>query len=398
MLIRMPLPGLAQHSAELFTKSFGRAPQWIVAAPGRVNLIGEHTDYSEGFVLPMAIERHTIIVARPTGDRQIVLHSETTGETARFSVRARVERGEPAWSNYLRGVVAGFQDRGMKVPGLEGVIESSVPYGSGLGSSAALEVAMATLLEAVWGKTLEVVDKAKLCQEAEHVYAGVPCGIMDQFASIAARENEALLLDCRTHEVTPLALDDPAVTVLIINTTTRHAHAESEYAKRRAQCEEAARALGAKSLRDVSPQRLARAREKLTPTVYHRARHVLTENARVLLAADCIKARDWRGFGRLMYESHISLRDEYQVSSPELDAAVEVAKELGEAEGVYGARMTGGGFGGCVICLASSEAVPILTRKLSAGYEHRTGGCPSVFSSRPAAGAHVLATGRSGSK
>lgn len=386
----MPLSGLAQHGAELFTKSFGRAPQWIVAAPGRVNLIGEHTDYSEGFVLPMAIDRHTIIVARPTASRQIVLHSETTGETARFGVRSRVERGEPGWSNYLRGVVAGFQDRGMKVPGFEGVIESSVPYGSGLGSSAALEVAMATLLEAAWGKKLDIVEKAKLCQEAEHVYAGVPCGIMDQFASIAAREDEALLLDCRTHEVTPLNLEDSEVTILIINTTTRHAHAESEYAKRRAQCEEAAHALGVHSLRDVTPQRLARSQDKLTPTVFHRARHVVLENARTLRAAECIKTRDWRGFGQLMYESHISLRDEYQVSSPELDAAVEVARELGESEGVYGARMTGGGFGGSVVCLANSEAAPLLTRKLSAGYEHRTGGCPSIFGSRPAAGARLL--------
>jgi galactokinase len=386
----MPLEVLARHSAELFAKCFGRAPQVLVAAPGRVNLIGEHTDYNDGFVLPMAIERHTVMAASSTRGREVVVHSETRGETATFNLSGPVKPGLPDWSNYIRGVVAGFQAAGVRVPAFEAFIESSLPYGGGLASSAALEVATATVLENLLGKQLDPLEKAHLCQKAEHDFAGVPCGIMDQVASILGKPDELLLLDCRTEKTTSVPLKDPAVTVLIVNTNTRHALAESEYAKRRSQCEEVARILEVPSLRDASPAALGRVRRRLTPVLYHRAKHVLSENERVLKAVEALRQGNWSEFGKLMYASHVSLRDDYQVSSVELDAVVETARELGEQEGIYGARMTGGGFGGCVVCLVRTDIAQIVLRKLSAGYEQRTRNLLTIFGTRPAAGARVL--------
>src|SRR5689334_7222049 len=196
----MSLKELGGQTALQFTNVYGYSPAWIASAPGRVNLIGEHTDYNDGFVLPMAIERFTVIAAQPNAARQVTVHSATNGETAAFSVRSALKRGEPAWSNYFRGVIAGFQARRLKVEGFDAVIESTVPYGGGLSSSAALEIATATLLEAMSGRTLDPVEKALLCQRAEHDFAGVPCGIMDQFTSVLARENHLLLLDCRSNK------------------------------------------------------------------------------------------------------------------------------------------------------------------------------------------------------
>ena len=384
---------MADRTAELFTRCFGHRPRWLVAAPGRVNLIGEHTDYNDGFVLPLAIERHIVIAADSNSSRNVTLHSVTTGETATFSVRPKVERGEPGWSNYVRGVMAGFQQRQKKVGGFDAVIESSLPLGGGLASSAALEVAAATLLEAMTGVALDPIEKALLCQRAEHDFAGVPCGIMDQFTSILARENHALLLDCRSRTTTPVAMTDPAVTVLIINTNIRHKLAESEYAKRRSQCEAAARVLKVPALRDATPEALEAARGQMEPVVFRRARHVITENARTLEAAKAIQASDWPAVGRLMYASHASLRDDYAVSCPELDTVVEIARAMGAAGGVIGCRMTGGGFGGCAVSLVKTEAVQRITRKLDEAYEKKTGRQTTIFSSRPAAGARILQSG-----
>jgi galactokinase len=238
----MRLELMAERTAEMFTKCFGEAPGRTVAAPGRVNLIGEHTDYNDGFVLPMAIQNYTLMAGSRTSNREVTLHSDTTGDTAEFSVRNRVKKGDPPWSNYIRGVVAGFQDRGQKIGGFSGVIDSTLPYGGGLASSAALEVAAATLIEALYDKPLDPLEKALLCQKAEHDFAGVPCGIMDQYASILAKKDHALLLDCRTRETTLVRMQDPSVTVMIVNTNVRHRLAEGEYAKRRAQCEAAAKA------------------------------------------------------------------------------------------------------------------------------------------------------------
>jgi galactokinase len=386
----MSLNLMADRAAELFARCFGHPPRWVVAAPGRVNLIGEHTDYNDGFVLPMAIERYIVIAGDTNTGREVTLHSVTTGETARFSVRPKVESGEPGWSNYVRGVVAGFAQRRKKLAAFDAVIESTLPLGGGLASSAALEVATATLLEAMTGQAVDPIEKALLCQRAEHDFAGVPCGIMDQFTSILAQKNHALLLDCRSRTTTPVPMTDPAVTVLIINTNIRHKLAEGEYAKRRSQCEEAARVLKVPALRDATPATLEAARGQLDPVVFRRARHVISENERVLQAAKAIQAADWPAVGQLMYASHASLRDDYEVSCPELDGAVEIAREIGATGGVIGCRMTGGGFGGCAVSLVKTDVVQQITRRLDAAYEKQTRKQATIFSSHPAAGARML--------
>jgi galactokinase len=386
----MSLDLMAVRAAGLFARCFGHPPRWLVAAPGRVNLIGEHTDYNDGFVLPMAIDRYILIAADANTSGRVTLHNETTGETATFGIRPKVERGEPSWSNYVRGVIAGFQKRREKVSGFDAVIESTLPLGGGLASSAALEVATATLLESMSGQTLDPLEKALLCQQAEHDFAGVPCGIMDQFTSILAQADHAVLLDCRSRTTTSVPMTDPAVTVLVINTNVRHKLAESEYAKRRSQCEAAARALNVKALRDVTPAALEAARRQMEPVVFRRARHVVSENARTVQAAQAIQNSDWLTVGQLMYASHASLREDYEVSCPELDAVVEMAQTMGLEAGVIGCRMTGGGFGGCTVSLVKTDAVQRITRNVDPAYEKTTGRQASIFSSRPAAGARVL--------
>jgi galactokinase len=386
----MSLELMAERTAHRFAKCFGHSPQWIAAAPGRVNLIGEHTDYNDGFVLPMAIERYTLVAGDRNADRQATLHSVTTGETATFSLRTAVKRGEPAWSNYVRGVIAGFQKANKKTGGFDAVIDSTVPFGGGLSSSAALEVATATLLEEISGQKLDPIQKALLCQKAEHDFARVPCGIMDQFASVLAKENHALLLDCRSRVATPVPMTDPKVTVLIINTNVRHKLADGEYAKRRSQCEAAARVLSVPALRDATVKELKSARARMEPVVFRRARHVITENERTVQAARAIQDADWPNVGKLMYASHDSLRKDYEVSCPELDAVVEIAQAIGESGGVIGCRMTGAGFGGCAVSLVATEAVPRITRELGEAYETKTRNQATIFSSRPAAGARIL--------
>ena len=391
----MSLDSLAERSAEMFAKCFGRRPRWTAAAPGRVNLIGEHTDYNDGFVLPMAIERYTTVAGDRNTKREVTLHSVTTGETASFSVRSKVQRGEPSWSNYVRGVVAGFQERGLKISGFDAVIDSTVPFGGGVSSSAALEVATATLLESIAGEKLDPIEKALLCQRAEHQFAGVPCGIMDQFTSVLAQPDHALLLDCRSRTATPISMTDPAITVLIINSNVRHKLVDGVYASRRNQCESAARILKVAALRDATLESLSDARDKMDAVVFRRARHVITENERTLEVARLIQSANWPKVGELMYASHTSLRDDYQVSCRELDTIVEIAQSMGEREGIVGCRMTGAGFGGCAVSLVRTEAVKVVARKIGESYENKTGSMPTIFSTRPAGGARMIFQGKS---
>jgi galactokinase len=380
----------AERCADFYAKCFGHAPQWVAAAPGRVNLIGEHTDYNEGFVLPMALERCTIMAGGRLPGQEAIVHSVTTGDSARLGLRPAVAKGDPAWSNYVRGVVAGFQKRGIKVPAFSAVIDSDVPFGGGLASSAALEVATATFLETMCGRNLDPVEKALLCQQAEHEFAGVPCGIMDQFTSVLAQKDHALLLDCRSRTTRPVPMSDPDITVLVINTNVRHKLADGEYAKRRAQCEAAAGVLGVPALRDANLPMLADAKPRLDPVVFRRAHHVITENQRTLDMADAIAAGQWEKAGALMYASHQSLRDDYEVSCPELDVVVDIAREIGEKEGVVGCRMTGGGFGGCAVGLVHTEAAKRLIRKFDEQYERKTRIQAAIFSTRPGPGARLI--------
>ena len=386
------LQDLASFVAAEFQKSYGRPPRWIAAAPGRVNVIGEHTDYNDGFVLPMAIEFYSVMAAdRPVDGREVItLRSTLEPEVATIDLSQPVVPGVPKWGNYPRGVVAGFQARGIQPGGLDVLLHSTVPLGSGLSSSAALEVCTATLLEAVTGTTLDPVEKALLCQKAEHDFAGVPCGIMDQFISALGREGHLLLLDCRTRKTQIVPLQDPSVALLIINTNVKHELSGGEYAERRAQCEEAVRNLGVKSLRDVTVEQLEKGKSKMRDLVYLRARHVIGEISRTVRAAVSVRQSDWPAVGRLMYASHVALRDDYEVSCPELDAVVEIAEAIGEKGGVYGCRMTGGGFGGCCVALVKANAVDEITKKIATDYKARTGITATIFSSRPAAGATVL--------
>ena len=388
----MTLQELGLHTAEEFAKAYGRQPRWIAAAPGRVNVIGEHTDYNDGFVFPMAIERYTVIAAAPAeGPTKIRLRS-SDGEGQAIIDPAQPLKPAPkgAWFNYPMGVIAGFLARGLNPGGFDALIHSTVPLGGGLSSSAALEVATATLLEAITGKTLDPVEKALLCQKAEHEYAGMPCGIMDQFISVMGRKDHLLLLDCRSCKPELVPMTDPAVAILIINTNVKHELTGGGYAKRRAQCEEAARELGLKSLRDADIAQLERAKDKMDETVYRRARHVLGEIERTIHAAAGVRASNWPTVGQLMYASHRSLKDDYEVSCPELDAVVEIGQDIGLKGGVFGCRMTGGGFGGCAVALVQAGKVDAISARVAAEYEKRTGIKPTLFVSRPAAGATVL--------
>jgi galactokinase len=388
------LEALVVSTADRFDERYGRQPRWIVAAPGRVNIIGEHIDYNDGFVLPMAIERYCVIAAAPTpGETASVFSVAAEGEVSiSLAAPRRADTPPGHWSNYVIGVIAGFVERGMRPAGFQAVIESSVPYGGGLSSSASLEVAAATLMEAMTGTTLGLVEKALLCQKAEHEYAGVPCGIMDQFASVMGQEGHLMLLDCRSRQLEQVPFTNPGVTVLIINTNVKHELSGGEYAERRGQCESAARKLDVRSLRDAALDQLESQRAHLEPTEFRRARHAISEIERTAQAVAALKAGDWPRVGRLMYASHDSLRDDYEVSCAELDLLVNLARELGSARGVIGSRMTGGGFGGCTVTLVETANVDSVAQHLAQSYRAETGIEPSVLTSRPARGAHVIKT------
>jgi len=388
------LDELVARTEEQFEQQFGRPPTWISAAPGRVNLIGEHTDYNDGFVLPMAIDRYVVMAAASSAEsdpaRPIRVFTAEGEQTERLSPDIKDPAEVAPWARYVLGVMVGCSDRGMDGGPLDIVIESTVPLGGGLSSSAALEVATATLLEAAAGQTMDAVDKALLCQKAEHEYAGMPCGIMDQFMSVMGRRNHLMLLDCRSREVKLVPMVNEDITVLIINTNVKHELTGGEYAERRSQCEVAAEKMGVASLRDASFDLLGQSNEALEPVFQRRARHVIGEIERTAEAAACIEAGDWTRVGQLMYASHDSLRDDYEVSCDELDLLVELAKKQGKSGAVIGSRMTGGGFGGCTVSLVRSTEVESVAKSIRAEYKQRTGIEPSIFTTRPAQGAHII--------
>lgn len=381
---------LASFTAAEFHKQTGRPARWLAAAPGRVNLIGEHTDYNDGFVFPMALERYTVIAAAPNGANTVSLTSGATNESATIDLSKPLQRGEPAWANYVKGVIAGFQRLGAKIPGFEARVESNVPIGGGVSSSAALEVAAATLLEAVTKKKLAPAQKGLLCQKAEHEFALMPCGIMDQFISVMGREDHALLLDCQSRRARHVPMKSKDVAILVVNTNVKHKLTGSEYPDRRRQCEEAARALGVKSLRHATLAAVHAAPARLTLAQFRRARHVVTEISRTTAAAAAFAAGDWETAGGLMYASHASLRGDYEVSCRELDEVVAIASQIGLKGGVYGCRMTGGGFGGCCVALVKTAKVKAITAAIAKACKTRTGIRPTLFVSRPGRGAALL--------
>lgn len=366
----------------------GDAPLIAVCAPGRVNLIGEHTDYNQGFVLPMALPLVTVVVGSQTCGRDVtvVTATEDVDEPHRvdFSLPADgapLAPGLPRWANYVKGVIEHY--RAPPVTGFRAVIASSVPLGGGLSSSASLEVAFYTFLQQLQPDDGDKVSKAVACQQAEHSHAGVPCGIMDQFVSVLGREGHALLIDCRSLEATPVPLADPGLIILITNSNVKHSLSGSEYPLRRRRCEEAASAMGKSSLRDATMKDLEEASDRMDEVTVRRARHVIDEIERTVQAAEALRRGEYKEFGRLMVESHNSLRDLYEVSCRELDELVAAALEV---EGVYGSRMTGGGFGGCTVTLLQAGAIDRTILHI----QERYSGTPTFYVTTPSEGARVL--------
>jgi galactokinase len=374
-----------------FMVRFGAEPR-IFRAPGRVNLIGEHTDYNAGFVMPAAIKFYTSVAIAPRTDRQLRVRSINFAENREIELpgplAAQERRGQSShWIDYIAGVAWALQEHGLCIGGADMLIHGEVPLGAGLSSSAALEVSAGLALAHIAGQSVEGLELAKLCQRAENQYVGMRCGIMDQFASVHGRAGHAMLLDCRSLEHRFLSLQ--SAQLVICNTMVRHRLAGSEYNRRREQCEQGVQALARKipeilALRDVSVEILRSHKEALDPLIYRRCRHVVTENERVIAAAGALEAADLTVFGQLMRESHRSLRDDYEVSCDELDLMVRLAESI---DGVYGARMTGGGFGGCTVNLVHTDRVPQFRSQLAADYARATGHRPEIYVCEAADGA-----------
>lgn len=354
-------------------------------APGRVNLIGEHVDYSEGFVLPLAIDRATVVAAAPRADRVVRVHSMERGETVAFDLDDPAPRPGGAWSDYVHGVALAL-DRRSALRGADLALRSSVPIGAGLSSSAALELSVALALSTLAGAPLPPLDLARAAHEAEHAFAGVRSGMMDQLASAFGMRGHALLIDCRTQEITSVPIPAEAA-IVVADSGVSHELAASAYNERRAQSEEAAQRLGVRTLRDVSVAAFAQRSRELPEPLRRRARHVVGENARVLATVLSLRDGMLAEAGRLMNASHEALRDDYEVSAPELDVLVAAAQQV---EGVFGARMTGGGFGGSIVVLARRDATAALTRALESAYLARYGRRPAVMQVQASDGAAAI--------
>jgi len=373
-----PLPSRALELRQKFRSLFGDEPR-IFRAPGRVNLIGEHTDYNDGFVLPVAIDLYVWVAIAPRADSRLVVHSTNFNQRVEFVPEDLSVHSEGAWSDYVRGVAYFLSRAGPSLRGANLMLHGDVPMGAGLSSSAACEVGVGYSLEQISGIPVDLLRLAKIGQRAEHEFAGTRCGIMDQLVCCCAGANSALFLDCRSleYEAVPLF---PDASLVVCDSKVKHAHAAGEYNARRFDCESGARLLaektpGVRALRDVSVADLERWRRALPETIYKRCRHVVAENARVLEAVSALRDLDANRFGSLMYESHRSLRDDFEVSCSELDLLVDLASRC---DGVYGSRMTGGGFGGSTVSLVKKDRTASFADRVSEGFEERAGSTPEI--------------------
>ncbi|MCG7364926.1 galactokinase [Pantoea sp. ACRSH] len=363
---------LKTTTQQIFTDTFGYAPTHTIQAPGRVNLIGEHTDYNDGFVLPCAIDYQTVIACAKRDDRQVrVVAVDYDNQQDSFSLDAPIlSVKEPMWANYVRGVVKHLQKRDASFGGVDMVIAGNVPQGAGLSSSASLEVAVGTVFQQLYHLKLDGAAIAVNGQEAENQFVGCNCGIMDQLISALGKKDHAMLLDCRTLGTRPVSMPKD-IAVVIINSNFRRNLVGSEYNTRREQCETGARFFAQPALRDVDINQFKAVEHELDPQVAKRVRHVLTENARTLEAADALSRGDLKRMGELMAESHASMRDDFEITVPPIDTLVEIVKaEIGERGGV---RMTGGGFGGCVVALMPFDLVDSVKAAVAEQYEAKTG-------------------------
>ncbi len=377
-----------------FQSRFNCEPRFF-RAPGRVNLIGEHTDYNDGFVLPMAIERGTTVAAAAREDRKIFVRSVNLNETGEIDLNAPEQKLRGSWLDFVEGVARILERRGAKLPGADLLIDSDVPTGAGLSSSAALEISVGLALSEIFGSPIEKVQLALVGQAAEHEFVGAKVGIMDQYVSALGRKNHALLIDCRSLEAEQIPFATQEAAIVICDSKVKHQLAASEYNTRRAECEEAVEILreflpGITQLRDVGVRDFEKYAEDLPTIIRKRCRHVVTENERALNAAEALKKNDLTEFGRLMWLSHVSLRDDYEVSCRELDVLVEIASHC---EGVLGGRMTGGGFGGSTVNLVRRESVENFTEKIRDEYRRQTNIEPAIYVSGPADGARELVDG-----
>lgn len=369
---------------EGFIAQYGEAPALLVRAPGRVNLIGEHTDYNDGFVLPMAIDRAVWVALRPAAGTGVEVFSLDYGQGQRFDAH-RPERGNRGWIEYVKGVTWAMGEAGWPLAGWQGVIGGDVPLGAGLSSSAALELAVARAAAAVAGATWDPRAAAVLCQRAENAWVGVQCGLMDQMISALGEAGHAVLIDCRTLVSEPVPLPDD-VLVVILDTATRRELTGSAYNERRQQCEAAAAHFGVAALRDLTPGEYEAGVAGVDPEVARRGRHVVHENARTVEAARVMRQGDSERLGQLMDDSHRSLRDDFEVSSEALDTMVSIAREQ---RGCLGARMTGAGFGGCAVALVQRGAAEEFARSVATLYRDRTRLEPKVYVTGATAGASL---------
>ncbi len=379
-----------------FQGLYRREPR-LFRAPGRVNLIGEHTDYNDGFVLPMALERETVVAAAPRADRRVRVHALDLDEQAEFDLDQPGAQRRGTWLDYVEGVAQALIRRGVQLTGCDLALRSDVPAGAGLSSSAALEVSTGLALVSLAGAPVDRVQLALAGQEAEHVYVGANVGIMDQFIAALGQAGHALLIDCRALTTTPIPVDTARTLVVICDTRVKHDLAASEYNERRAECEQGVEILrraalpSISALRDVSVAEFERYQELLPEIVRRRCRHVVTENARTLAAAAALKADELAQMGQLMYASHESLRRDYEVSCAELDALVEIAASRTDI--TLGARMTGGGFGGCTVNLVRRAALAEFSEVVTGEYARRVGHEPHIYVSEAGAGAYEVEPG-----
>ena len=381
----------SERLRERFARAFGRPAAGLAVAPGRVNLIGEHTDYNDGFVFPMAIDRAVGAAFAPRDDRELRIHAVAYDQTRAIGLEGLAPGAADGWLGYAAGIAWALQEAGHAVVGADLAIDSDVPMGSGLSSSAALELAVARALAAVSGLEWSPVEMARLAQRAENRFVGVNCGLMDQLASALGAEGRALLLDCRSLETRSVPVPEGAV-VVVMDTAAARSLAESAYNERRASCEAAVAALRPlapeiQALRDVDEALLARGRGRMDETAFRRASHVVPECRRPQALAALLESGDLAGAGRLMDASHASLRDLYEVSCPELETMTELARAR---PGCFGARLTGAGFGGCAIALVERDAAPGFAREVQAAYRDASGLPGALYPCRASAGARLV--------
>ncbi|MDO4696165.1 MAG: galactokinase [Neisseria sp.] len=372
----------------LFRRQFSDAPRLIVRAPGRVNLIGEHTDYNDGFVLPCAIDFAAYIAVAKNNSRTVRVFAADYGERDEFSLDGSfIPSGKP-WANYIRGVVRAMADNGFPLPeGADIAVKGNVPQGAGLSSSAALEVGIAKALQALFGLDLTAAELARIGQYAENRFVGCQCGIMDQLASACGQAGHAVLIDCRSLETQAIPMPD-GLSVMIVHSRVKRGLVDSEYNIRREQCETAARHFGVAALRDLDEAAFADGKQGLDETAARRALYVIRENRRTLEAAEALRRNDTAALSRLMAESHVGMRDEFEITHPAIDTLVKLISEIIGKEG--GVRMTGGGFGGCVVALMPHHLVDPVRRHLAAHYQTQTGLKEEIFVCTAQKGAAVI--------